>query len=96
MLEKGTMRLDFWHRVDQNVLVIPPLRKRPEDIPYIAKQYLKDNNIKKFLTPSALERLCEFTWTGNIRDLHHCLERTTLNCEKERIDSDDLDFGYLA
>ena len=96
MIQKGTMRLDFFHRFDNNVLTIPPLRERPEDIPYIAKQYLNDNKIKKFLTPTAIERLCEFNWTGNIRDLHHCLDRTTLACSKERIDSDDLDFGYLA
>ena len=96
MIQKGTMRLDFFHRFDNNVLTIPPLRDRPEDIPYIAKQYLKDNKIKKFLTSTAMERLCEFNWTGNIRDLHHCLDRTTLACAKERIDSDDLDFGYLA
>ena len=96
MLHKGTMRLDFFHRFSSNVLTIPSLRDRPDDIPYIAKQYLKDNKINKFLSPTALERLSEFSWTGNIRELNNCMERTVRDCQNERIGPDDLDFGYLA
>lgn len=96
MLDKGTMRLDFFHRFSNNVLTIPSLRERPEDIPYIAKQYLKNNKICKFLSPTALEKLCEFSWTGNIRELNNCMERTVRDCQNERIGPDDLDFGYMV
>ena len=94
MVANGSFRNDLFYRFN-HVLKIPSLRERREDIPYIAKHYLTQKKIKKFLSPGAMEKIVEYNWLGNIRDLHHCLESAVLKCPYEKISADDIDFGIL-
>jgi NtrC-family two-component system response regulator AlgB len=64
-------------------IFLPPLRERVEDIPLLAKHYLKkiaeENNKKlKGVSDQALQLLQTYPWPGNIRELIHVIERATI------------------
>ncbi|MBI3768416.1 MAG: sigma-54-dependent Fis family transcriptional regulator [Deltaproteobacteria bacterium] len=85
----GTFRQDLYYRlVRDGVLLIPPLRERREDVGvltrhYIAAMYGRDVPIE----PDAVERLCEYHWPGNVRQLHTVL-RVALRVEPETLSAD--------
>lgn len=95
MYIKGSFRRDLYHRIDNNILTIPSLRQRPEDIPYVAKQYLKENKVEKFLSKLAIEKMLNYSWPGNIRELNHCMERAVRNSHTEKIYPESIDFGLF-
>src|SRR6202012_2321442 len=74
---------------------LPPLRERREDILPLANAFLKrfsaqaDRPIRGF-TPAAIERLTNFDWPGNVRQLQNEIQRAVLLCESNEIDSTDL------
>jgi two-component system repressor protein LuxO len=79
----GRLRLDLFYRLNVIPIPLPPLREREGDIVQlarhfvltIAKQYRKDFTE---LSDSALQRLQEARWPGNVRQLYHTLERTVV------------------
>ena len=78
-VSEKTFREDLYHRFNIIKIFIPPLRKRPEDIPllvrYFANQYtpLFDNG--SVVTPGHIERLAMHPWPGNVRELQNVLKR---------------------
>lgn len=88
LIESGGFRRDLYHRVVVFPLELPPLRKRPEDIPllveHFARQVSAQNNWKPLpFTPSALEDLQSYGWPGNIRELRNIVERLLLLASAE-------------
>lgn len=85
----GTFRHDLYYRlVRDGVLLIPPLRERREDVAVLTRHYVtvlcrRDIPIE----PAALERLCEYHWPGNVRQLHTVL-RVALRVEPETLSGD--------
>lgn len=79
-VDKGQMRNDLYFRLNVVTLTLPPLRERREDIPLLA-YYL----LRKFSTvmgrdvqeikPDAMQRLVEYDYPGNIRELSNFIER---------------------
>jgi Nif-specific regulatory protein len=80
MVQAGTFRQDLFYRLHVYPIRLPPLRERPEDIPQLARHFLR-LYAKEFMrpvsgfTPEALERLCAYRWPGNIRELQNELQR---------------------
>jgi DNA-binding NtrC family response regulator len=77
---KGVMRTDFYYRV--NVIVIPllPLRKRREDIPLLAQDFVRHHPIAARkgiikISAQAMNQLLKHHWAGNIRELQNVLEK---------------------
>lgn len=79
MVEKRTFRRDLYYRIKVLEINVPPLRKRPEDIPLlidrIARRYSLDNNltIRRF-DEDAKQYLSRATWPGNVRELRNFVE----------------------
>jgi DNA-binding NtrC family response regulator len=79
-------------------IVIPPLRKRPEDIAPLALYFLDQacgeygKKIKLF-TDEALERLQGYSWPGNVRELQNVVHRAVLLASGNKIPSDLLNIG---
>jgi len=79
----GKFRDDLFYRLNELVILIPPLRKRREDIPYLAKRFLDitnielNKNVKKF-SETALQSLIDFNWPGNVRQLRSIIRRAVL------------------
>jgi DNA-binding NtrC family response regulator len=76
----GVFRADLMYRVNSFEINIPPLRERREDIEPLANHLLqKIGGVNPpELSPSAIEALSAYRWTGNVRELRNCLERAAL------------------
>ena len=76
----GVFRADLMYRVNSFEVHIPPLRERREDIEPLANHLLqKIGGVNPpEISPSAIEALCSYRWTGNVRELRNCLERAAL------------------
>ena len=79
-VKAGRFREDLYHRLNVVPIVLPPLRERKEDIPALA-QYFLDRSAQetkknfRAITQEALERLCAYEWSGNVRELANVIER---------------------
>lgn len=86
----GRFRADLYHRLSVLRIHLPPLRERPEDIPYLVEHFLKlfsrkyDRRIYR-LTPEALNLLQSYLWPGNVRELRNVLERVFIETRAEVI-----------
>ncbi|GIW39894.1 MAG: hypothetical protein KatS3mg076_0471 [Candidatus Binatia bacterium] len=90
---------ELFYRIQTLKLHLPPLRERPEDIPDLARAVAADIADRLGLPPveftdSALERLRNYLWFGNLAELESVLARTIALGPSRRIDRDDLAFGY--
>jgi two-component system response regulator HydG len=90
MVEEGLFRQDLFFRLSVVPLHLPPLRKRPMDIPALAEHFLKrycDKNRKdiRSFESEALEALLAYAWPGNIRELENAIERAVILCLEEQI-----------
>jgi DNA-binding NtrC family response regulator len=76
----GVFRADLMYRVNSFEVNIPPLRERREDIEPLANHLLqKIGGVNPpEISPSAIEALSAYRWTGNVRELRNCLERAAL------------------
>jgi len=80
-IENGKFRSDLYHRLNEMRIYIEPLRNRPEDIPplidYFTKKY--HSHLKKkpqgVLSISIVEKLINYPWPGNARELQNVLQR---------------------
>jgi transcriptional regulator with PAS, ATPase and Fis domain len=68
-IKEGTLRGDFWDRINQGIIHVPQLRERPDDIPYFLKKWSKEPDLRTWLA------LLEYTWPGNVRELERTMER---------------------
>jgi DNA-binding NtrC family response regulator len=79
-VDKGLMRDDLYFRLNVVTLSLPPLRERREDIPLLAYYMLRKystiigHDVQE-ITPEALQRLVEYDFPGNIRELSNFIER---------------------
>jgi len=91
MLKEGRFRSDLYFRICDNVIRIPAIRERKEDIIDIVDNYIKKKNFT--ITLAALERLESYNWPGNIRELQKCLSRAMESNLTQIISEKDIDFG---
>lgn len=80
MIEEGTFREDLYYRINVINIQVPALRDRKEDIPVLIDHFLlkscKEKEVPlKQLTSRALEKIYDFVWPGNIRELENEIER---------------------
>jgi transcriptional regulator with GAF, ATPase, and Fis domain len=88
--EAGRFRQDLYYRLSVFPIELPPLRKRPEDIPLLAEHFLtmlarKLGRPKPRLTLANAQALQKYTWPGNVRELQHVLERSVITAENGRL-----------
>ncbi len=90
LVKQGLFREDLYYRVNVVRLELPPLRRRKEDIPLLAEQFIAHYNAlqKKSiqgLASEALSLLMAHDWPGNIRELENVIERAFILCAKGSI-----------
>ena len=86
----GRFRDDLYYRLNVVPIYLPPLRERREDIPALAKFFLKKySEENKFEPPPlmpALEKiLLNYDWPGNVRELENCMERAAILAHGETL-----------
>jgi len=95
MVEKGIFREDLFYRLNVVNIYVPPLRERIEDIPllvdYFIKKYCTSMNRQPVtIDSSALKRLEEFNFPGNVRELENMIERAIVVGNGKKISLKDL------
>lgn len=94
-LARGTLREDFYYRINVIPVQLPPLRERLEDLPLLINYFLgkhsiaKERNIRQ-VAPKVLDQMLAYHWPGNIRELENILERAIVKCPRETIEEVDL------
>jgi Nif-specific regulatory protein len=98
---EGRFRHDLFFRLRVLEIVVPALRKRPDDIPELAAYFLakyRAETGRKILGFSdlAMERLLSYRWPGNVRELKNVIERAVVLCRGDHIEAEDLLLSNLA
>jgi Nif-specific regulatory protein len=94
-IEAGSFRQDLFYRLNVLPVRVPALRERREDVPLLAGFFLKEMNVRFHKTiegfePSAVERLRQHDWPGNVRQLQNTLERAVVLASGPRLGPEDL------
>jgi len=95
-IAKGNFREDLFYRLNVIPFVVPPLRERKEDIPLLARHFLKEfasayGRRPRDISDDAIESLMRYSWPGNVRELRNVIERivimnpTTLRFERKHL-----------
>lgn len=98
LAEQGKFRADLLDRLAFDVITLPPLRERPEDIPILAEFFAlgmtKELGRSYFpgFSKKALRTLCAFGWPGNVRELKNVVERAVYRSRDEDNLIDDIIF----
>jgi two-component system nitrogen regulation response regulator NtrX len=91
-IAKGNFREDLFYRLNVIPFFVPPLRERKEDIPSLAREFLRSfgreyGRPRMEIGEDALELLKQYHWPGNVRELKNILERVLiLNPQSHRIE----------
>lgn len=88
MIRRGEFRADLYYRLNAVEILIPPLRKRKEDIPYLVEHYVKHHALRMGketcqIDEDALGALNSYDYPGNIRELRNIVERAVILCDKD-------------
>lgn len=92
-VQEGTFREDLLYRLNSGTVVLPPLRKRGNDIIELARHFLATVSRDLGLSEGAEERLRTFHWPGNVRQLRSVIERAAAFCDTPVLEPADLDLG---
>jgi len=95
MVKAGTFRNDLYFRLDVVSITLPPLRKRPEDLPLLCAHFLKEfgkrnNKPVEDITSDAMGILTAYAWPGNVRELRNVIERMVVLSRSPRLTVRDL------
>ncbi len=94
---KGNFRKDLFYRLNVFPIYVPPLRERREDIPYLARYFIRKFSVKyrrdvEDISEGALKVLMDYDWPGNVRELKNLMERLVITVNKRVIEEKDLPF----
>ena len=94
-MRHGMFRADLFYRLRSFTIVVPPLRERPEDIPFLfrvfAEEVARKNGISfKGISDAAIELLRGYNWPGNVRELRNAAESMIVLEKGKYLDADDV------
>ncbi len=87
-VSEGLFREDLYYRLAVFPIELPPLAQRPDDVEALALHFLKGSPLQ--LSDDAVATLRAYPWPGNARELRNVLERATILCDGDVIESEHL------
>ena len=100
-VREGRFREDLYYRINVFSLRIPPLRERISDL-YLLSRSLTESVCAQYgipptkLSGSAVEKLLQHTWPGNIRELGNVIERAVAVCESSIIGPEEIELSPVG
>ncbi len=100
LANESRFRKDLIYRINTVEIVVPPLRKREDDIVMLAKHFAK-MYAGKYLKPEpvfdskALDKLKQYLFPGNVRELQYTMERAVIMSDGEELSASDLIFSPI-
>jgi transcriptional regulator with PAS, ATPase and Fis domain len=96
MIRRGEFRRDLFYRLNTMILNIPPLSKRPEDIPILIRHFLRIAGRPECrIIDEPLAALTSYKWPGNIRELQNVIDRALSLTEGDYIHLEHLPLELL-
>jgi DNA-binding NtrC family response regulator len=101
MVSDGSFREDLLYRINTIQIEVPPLRDRVDDIPVLSFHFLrifceKYNKPGKKISTQALEKLANYQWPGNIRELQHSIEKAVILSDSSVLSPSDFSFSVSS
>jgi len=98
---EGRFRRDLYFRLNVVEILVPPLRKRSEDIELLAYFFLdrfREETGRKItgFSDEAIAQFQKYRWPGNVRELKNMVERAVVLCRSNQIEASDLSMSNLA
>ncbi len=99
-IREGDFREDLYYRLNVVPVYLPPLRERGDDIKLLTQHYVSHfarefrKNVLS-VADDAYDKLMQYPWEGNVRELRNVIERATLLCKSEYIQPHDIALGRL-
>jgi DNA-binding NtrC family response regulator len=95
MVKEGLFREDLLYRINTILIDLPPLRNRGNDIIILAEFFLKKFTYKYKkpeikMNQQAHDKLLNYLWPGNIRELQHTIEKAVILSESSILKPEDL------
>jgi len=95
LVKENKFRNDLYYRLKVIEIYLPPLREHKEDIPALAKHFMKLksrqlNRNEKHLQSDAVNLLLDYEWLGNVRELENTIERIVVFSEGDEITCHEL------
>ncbi len=92
LVREKKFRDDLYYRLSVVPIMIPPLRERTEDIPFLLEYFLERYGGKTAYKTDAgmIQALESYSWPGNVRELENVVERMVTLSDDERLTKDDL------
>jgi len=93
-IKNSTFREDLYYRLNVFPIKVPSLRDRKEDIPFLAKHFIKKFCKKigrkiEIIQQKVMDGLLTYDWPGNIRELENIIERAVIVCQGKRLEAGD-------
>lgn len=94
-IDNKLLREDLYYRLNVVPIFLPPLRERKDDIIPLTKHFLEkmcpeNHKERKVLTQDAIEKLLQYNWPGNIRELANVIERAIVMVPSQQISADHI------
>lgn len=94
-IQKGNFREDLFHRLHVLAIHLPPLRERADDIPLLTRHFIEmyaPDGAFIHISPEALQKVCSYSWPGNVRDLRNTIQRAIIMRKGAHITAEDITF----
>jgi DNA-binding NtrC family response regulator len=100
-VREGLFREDLLYRINTIQIEVPPLRDRVDDIAVLAFHFIRSycekyNKPAKKINTQALEKLSNYQWPGNIRELQHSIEKAVILSDSSVLDPADFSFNTAS
>ncbi len=94
-VQKGKFREDLFYRLNVIPIDLPTLRERRNDIPLLARHFLRkfsdeQGKIVSGILPETMRMLTDHSWPGNVRELENTIEHAVVRCKGEALEPGDL------
>jgi two-component system, NtrC family, response regulator HydG len=100
LANENRFRKDLIYRINTVEVIVPPLRKRKEDIALLGDHFLRIYSEKYLKTnirfsQAAIQKLMNYHFPGNVRELQYIIERAVIMSDNEKLEPDDLIFSPI-
>lgn len=89
-ISNGIMREDLYYRLNEMTIQLPSLRERPDDIPMLVQHFIEKyttayNRTFAGLSPASMQKLVQFPWPGNVRQLENLIKQVVVRNDEGAI-----------
>src|SRR5713101_9310858 len=94
-VSSGSFRQDLYYRLAEFIILVPPLRERPQDIVILARRFQEEATVElrrpiRGISEEAAEALKKHAWPGNVRELRNLIRQATLQAAGPLIEAHDV------